>query len=221
MVAAAPTTKLYTAQAAAYVLGKRTGTVKRWAFGDKDSAGIDARLKGDDTMDFHDVIQLMAVAAIRNAHRISLDRIRELVEVARRDYKITHPFAHRHKTYIIGRDLALDLDGKTIQMTGSQKHQHIMKIVAEPYMDRIEFDPKTGLAERYEAMSDGEFRIEINARSGMIFPVVMPTRISVAAVIHNVKAEGSAAQAACVLEIPLRAVQLAVKYDKDRMASIG
>jgi uncharacterized protein (DUF433 family) len=221
LVASAFSTKLYTAQAAAYVLGKRTGTVKRWAFGDKNRAGIDARLRGDDTMDFHDVIQLMAVAAIRHKHRISLDRIRELVEVARRDYNIEHPFAHRHKTRIIGRDLALDIDGKIIQMTGRYKHNHVFSELAEPYMDQIDFDPKTGLAERYVAMTDGEYRIEIDPRRYFGVPFVLPTIISVGAIIINVQAEGSAARAAQVLEIPLRAVQLAVKYNDDRMASIG
>lgn len=208
----------FSVELAAYVADVSPEIIKRWMHGEGGLPVLASQEVLESTnLDFYDVIDIMHVSALRRQN-ISLQKIREAVEVARKTYNVQHPFAHKHQTCIFGNEIFIDIGDRSIQLTGSLKHQQAIKSIIEPFAKKIHHNRASGLAERFVALEKGKWRVELNATRGMGLPMVVPAYVSVATLIHAVKTEGSIANAAWTHDVPVDAVKIALSYDEERQS---
>lgn len=200
--------------------------VNRWVYGDnRGRAVLHAQIpefgKGEENLvTFLDFVQAMAIRSIRHDQRfkkrISLQRIRTVVDLAAEEYKIEHPLARKHKTYLFEDDIVIRLDdGDTlIQITGRYKKNQLLNEVVELYAEDLSYD-KTGLANRYVPMrsNDGNRSVELNPRVRFGEPVVCPCGYSVDALVGAVLTEGGENRAARAYGVAPEDVKLALRYN--------
>lgn len=212
---------LYTPRQAAFLARVSPQTVSRWVHGDaRGLPALRAQLGHDDQrrVTFLDLVQIMAVRAIRRERRVPLTTIREFVEQAETKYGLTHPFARRHKTYLFGDDIVLRHADKIIQLTGEYKDQDLIRPVVELYMEDLSFH--NGLAASFTPLREGERFVLVHPQKRMGAPLVMPCGYSVDAILTSLQAEGTPEGAAEVNSIDIADVRLAQRYE-DMLAGIA
>ncbi len=163
---------------------------------------------------FIDLIQALAIRAIRATRKLSLQKIRATINAAH-EKGIDYPFARRHQTFLFADDVVIRLDFPEeilIQVTGKYKHQQLLHAIVEPYLIDLSYDSQ-GLAYEYSPLSDGEYKIVINPRKQYGAPIVLPIGYTVAALVNAYQGEGSLSGAAAAFGVNPTAVKLAVRYD--------
>jgi len=197
----------------------KTQTLTRWVFGDGhgDSAFTPQITdSAEKTVSFLDFIQSMAVRAIRLQHNVPLQKIRAAVDLVEATFGITYPFARQHTTYVIREgsakgELALEIDGKLLQISGKQKKQYLFDQVAELYMDRVDFGTD-GLATTFTAWGSGKETIRMNPHIRFGEPIVTSCGYSALVLWEAVKNEGSIKDAAKAYGVSEKQVKLACEY---------
>jgi hypothetical protein len=165
------------------------------------------RIPGNDAgvIGFVDLIQVLAIRAIRTQRKLSLQKIRATI-IAARDLGIEYPLARKHQTFLFSDDVVIRLLSpveRLIQVTGKYKNQQLMRAVAEPYLVDLSYDAE-GLAYEYSPLSDGDSKIVINPKKQYGAPIVLPCGYTVASLVSAYEGEGSIPGAAMAFEIRLR-----------------
>lgn len=121
---------VYTLQQAAGILRIRPHMVNRWVYGSPlGEAALCAEYPDNygEIVTFLDLVQTMAIRDIRSTKRLTLEKIRQTVEVANQ-LGIEFPFARKHTTYVFSDDVVLRLgDDRLIQVTGKYKENSLME----------------------------------------------------------------------------------------------
>src|SRR5260221_4032735 len=92
---------VYTPDQAARLLHLQPRAIRRWVYGTQNAqAAIIPEWPGHvgKLITFLDFVQAMAIRDIRNQRRISLQKIRQTVEIAEHN-KVHLPFARKHTDY--------------------------------------------------------------------------------------------------------------------------
>jgi uncharacterized protein (DUF433 family) len=205
---------LYTPAQAAMLARVRPQTMARWIHGSgRSSPAVRAQLAGDreKTVTFLDLVQSLALRAIRLERKVPLQKLRRFVELAETKYGISYPFARPHTTYLFNDDIVLRHGDSLIQLTGRYKHQDLIRPVAEFYMLCLSFTD--GLASEYRAYEYQDRSIVINPHNRFGQPMVSPCGYSVKALVDSVRAEGSIEEAARVNDVAIADVYTALRYE--------
>jgi hypothetical protein len=207
---------VYTPDQAARLLRLRADVVHRWVYGgDTGDAALipfDPSFRGE-FVTFIDLIQSMAVREIRNTHRLSLQKIRQSVEAARK-HGIEYPFARKHRAYAFHDDVVIRLDdGRLVQITGKYKENQLIEPVVYPFLDDLGFDDR-GLANLYEPMKRGFRRVALTPSRSFGAPVILPSGYLVKTLVNAFYAEGGVDAAARICDVHQDDITLAVEYEK-------
>jgi uncharacterized protein (DUF433 family) len=211
----------FTVDSAAYVAGLSRELVRRWAFGvGRDHKPVLIAEADGDCLTFVDVIQLMSLRNLRRVEEVPLDRIQQAIQVAHHDYGIEFPFARRHQTYMLGKEILLNVDGIMVQISGKQRHQQLVPRLVAKYIKELSFG-SNGLANCYTAMRRGAYSVQLDPMRALGHPMVLPVHMTVGAIVEVVQTEGSVERAARMLDIPRAAVKLATDYDAKQLAAVS
>lgn len=207
---------LYPLDQAARLARLSPRVLRRWLDGDEASApALRRRMpKNDaDVLGFLDLVQALAIRALRRDGILSLQKVRETIEEAER-LGLTYPFARRHQTYSFDDDVVIRFpDDTIIGVTGKYKRQHLITPVVELYLDDLSFNDESGFASRYTPLRDGTRQIVIDPSIQYGSPTVFPCRYTVGALVSAVDSEGSVAAAADAYGIDEAEVKFALRYD--------
>ena len=207
---------LYTVDQAARLARVPARVLRRWLDGGSGStATIHRRVPRNDAgaLGFIDLIQVLAIRAIRNKKRLSLQKIRQTIDEAEK-LGIQYPFARKHQTYLFADDVVLRLpDDRVVQVTGKYTRQDLIKPVVELYMDDLVFDEETGLAAEYTPLREGDRKIVINPTIKFGAPIVYPSGYAASTLIDAVESEGSIKAAAEAFAVSEADVKIALRYD--------
>jgi uncharacterized protein (DUF433 family) len=162
---------------------------------------------------FLDFIQAMAIRDIRIARpHISLDKIRETIEMSKSRFGIEYPFARKHTTYLLGDDIRLDVKGVgLVESSGTHKSQLDIREVVEQYLEDLSYDAD-GLASGYVPFRWKEHDIVFDPKRHFGLPFVRPGRYSVASLCDAFESEGGYRAAAKAYNIKVDAIEAARKY---------
>lgn len=219
---------IYTPAQAAFLARLSPRTMSAWLAGEHGAApraagrgGGGGRRPGKPATDgsvvtFLDLVQAMAVRAIRLQRRIPLDEIRDFARWAQEEHGLSHPFARAHRTYLLGSELVLRVDGEGespeyLERSGRRGGQRLMREIVETYLDDLSFGADR-LACRYTPLRDGSRCVLLDPRHRLGQPLVMPVGVSVGELVAAVAAEGSVKGAARVHDIDPADVRLALRY---------
>jgi uncharacterized protein (DUF433 family) len=209
---------LYTVDQAARLAQVSPQLLRNWLDGTttRDPA-VFRRIPENDAevVGFIDLIQTLAIRAIRTSRKLSLQKIRSTI-IAARDLGIEYPFARKHQTFLFSDDVVIRVgnppEERLIQVTGKYKNQHLLRPVTEPYLVDLSYD-SNGLASEYSPLSDGDSKIVINPKKQYGAPIVVPSGYTVEALVNAYEGEGSLRGAADAFGITETEVKLAVRYD--------
>lgn len=206
---------LYTPAEAAMYARIPTSTMNRWVFGDGRGGAVVNSVFGPDQkiVTFLDFVQSLAIRDIRKQHRIGLSEIRKAVDLAENMFGVKYPFARRHTTYVLGKDLLIQLEGheNLVQLTGKHKKQLVMKPIAELFMTDVGFSDD-GLAELYTAFEWKTSKVLINPDIRFGEPMVVGTGYTARALAEAAVIEGGFEAAARIYGVPKEAVEVAYRY---------
>jgi uncharacterized protein (DUF433 family) len=209
---------LYTPDQAARLAQVSTKLLRNWVYGSLGrEAAVVPRIPENDAkvIGFIDLIQVLAIRAIRVQKKLSLPKIRATVNAAH-ERGILYPFARKHQTFLFDDDVVIQLelpDGKClVQVTGKYKNHHLLHPVVEQYLVDLSYDPD-GLANEFTPLSDGDSKIIINPKKQYGAPIVLPSGYTVASLVSAYEGEGSISEAAAAFEIDETQVKLAIRYD--------
>lgn len=205
---------VYTVPQAAYLARLHPTTLRRWIDTERvDTPAISRRLpdspKG--VVSFVDFIQLLAVRAIRRKKKVSLPKIRAVVQEAEKR-GVEYPFARRHTIFLLGNDLALKINDNLIWATGKDRDQQLMEPIVEPYLDDLGWD-SSGLANSFSPLTNGTSKIVLMPSQRLGAPVVDTCGYTVNALLEAVQSEGSIKNAAMMCEVEVDEIKLALRYD--------
>lgn len=209
---------LYSPAEAAMYARIKTGTMARWVFGDAhgDAAFTHQIENESQTVSFLDFIQAMAVRAIRMQFKVSLQKIRDAVDCVQQSHGIQYPFAREHKTFVIREgsaigNLAIEIDGHLIQISGRNKRQHLIGPIAEEHMVKVRFGDG-GLACEYTAWKSDNGIIRMNPHLRFGEPLLEGCGYSAQVLWEAVQNEGSIKDAARAYGVNEKHIRLACEY---------
>jgi len=208
---------IYTPQEAAYFARIPTTTLLRWVYGNRGGEPVihsELDPPPDRTVTFLDLVQSLAVRAIRVAYKVPLQRIREAVDCARERFGVAYPFAMQHRTFLFGTDIVIELPRLELtQISGRQKGQAIMREIAEPFLLDLTFSSESQVAVQYRAFSYGSREVLIDPSQRYGQPIVLPCRHSVYALVDAYVTEGGPEAAAEACGVEMDDVLFALRYD--------
>lgn len=208
---------IYTPRQAARYARLKTATLTRWVHGSSVGASaLRPELRSDPDMfvTFLDLIQALAVRAIRLSDKVPLQRIRQVIDIAHEQYEIDYPFARKHTTYLFDDDIVLRLrDDLLIQITGKYKGNQLINEVIETYAEDLVHDDNTGLARRYEPLKYRDRTVVLDPSIRFGEPIVEPCGYTVDVLITAVKTEGNVSRAARAYGVTDDDIKTAQRYD--------
>lgn len=164
---------------------------------------------------FVDLVQALAIRALRKERRLSLQKIRDTINRAK-ELGIEYPFARKHQTYLFADEVVLEVAGTLVTVTGQHNRQQLIRPIVELYLDDLSYD-ESGLANEYvpqrEGDREGDRKIVIRPTLKFGAPVVMPCGYTVSALINAVDSEGSILDAADAFGVEEDDVKFALRYD--------
>ena len=213
---------LYTTEQAARLARLSPRSLRRWLDGEgENEPALYRRMPKSNSavVGFVDLIQALAIRAIRKSGTLSLQKIRETIIEAEKA-GIRYPFARPHKTFLFSDDVVIEMaDGTIIGVTGKYKQQHLIRPVIEVYLEDLTFDI-FGWPTRYTPLREENREIIIDPKIQYGAPVVMPRGYTVSSLVGAVQSEGSVSAAANAYDVPEADVRFALKYD-DLLAGIA
>jgi uncharacterized protein (DUF433 family) len=207
---------LYTPAEAARFIRAKPEALSRWVHGDaKGDSVFPAHFVGDTdkTITFIDMIQALAVRAVRTQQRrIPLGRIRDAVTRIINEQQITSPLAHKHWLFAFGDTIVIKLSQEEIiGVSRGDVGQAMMVPIVEPFLTEISFS-ETGLAEVWEPLKAGDYSVRLDPKIRFGQPTIHPLGLLADALAQAVSSEGSVEAAAEAFNVPTAAVWLAAKY---------
>lgn len=209
---------LYTPAEAALYARVHGNLLSRWLFGDARGAPVvDPQLRdleGEKVVTFLDFVQSLAIRAIRQTRKVPLQKIREAIEAAKQLYKIDYPFAIKHTTYLLGKEVVIRTPcdkAKFVQLTGKAKRNRLLTEVAELYLEDLSFDAN-GLANRYLAWKKDEYEIVMDPHQRFGEPLLPSCGYTARALFDAYRIEGGIDQAAKCYGVEPAEVKAAIEY---------
>ena len=222
---------LYTVNEAAMYARMNRQTLSNWLYGSSRQDALRRAKISKDEGKYLTFVELEALA-IRNLrinYKLPLPKIREALDVAKGEFQIEYPFAHKeHKTFIEGKDLHIVLKGEElpIQITGRKKGQSSAKLCLENFMEDLIWDNDKKVASAYIAhrYSDEVTKqnVLVSMKPERYFgaPIVEGTGHTAETLWRAALAEGSIERAAEIYEVTPAAVRAALGFcDKIEMAA--
>jgi uncharacterized protein (DUF433 family) len=205
-------TGLYTLSEAAKYARMSPITLSRWFKGDGYCERVFS-LEESKVINFLDFVQALAVRNLRLHYKVPLQKIRDAVDRAAKEFNITHPFAHEHTTYLFEKEIWIQPAGKEIvQISGKQHHQSGFTAVIEGFYKDISFNPKTGFADKYRAYHRGDHEIVMNPKMRFGEPILDNCGYTPEALFEAAKTEGSIESAAKIYGVSKEQVEICVEY---------
>lgn len=212
---------LYTPGEAARYAKVTPQLLNRWVFGSKAGEPVvNAQIEYPDlkgrTVSFLDLMQVLTIRNLRmqpsRDRRPALQRIREAVDIARRDHRIEFPLARRHRLAVFDGSVFIQIGGDWIGVSrGRDRGQILEPNIVEPFIEDFTFGPDE-LPERWTPLSDGKLRVSFDPRRRFGQPTLEPYGILVEALANQFYVEESYERAADAFEVEPDAVRFAVKY---------
>ena len=214
---------IYSPAEAAFYARVSTKLMTRWVIGDSDGKPvIDRELRGEaeKTVTFLDLIQALAIRAVRQRHGLSLQKIRQGIEAARTKYGLAYPLAHNHRIFLYSDRLGaghgemlifMPDDDSYIQLTGSRRGNLMLRKVVEMFLDDLTFDA-SGLATQYRPMEYKGASVLLDPHRRFGEPVIEPGGYTAETLYHATNAEGGFEAAASAYGVGVFEVVLANKY---------
>lgn len=216
MVLALPTYNqgIYSPSEVAFFAKLHPATLNRWFFGSGTGASVFSRQGADNkVLTFLDFVQALAVRTIRTDYKVPLQKIREAIDRAEREYGQTHIFARPHKTFLFGKEILFSLDGLPgpLQLTGVHSNQVTIRPVVEMYLRDLNFD-ESGVANLFTAFRYANQKVLIDPAVRFGEPYVPDCGYSAQTLRDAVISEGGVKEAAKAFEVPEDAVEVAYRY---------
>jgi uncharacterized protein (DUF433 family) len=189
-------------------------TVKRWFFGNHMGRAVLPRNdEHEKTLGFLDFVQAIAIRTIRRDRNVPLPKIREAVERAEKEFKLTNIFARPHCTVLFMGDIFIyPKDGDSpVQVTGKRPNQLAIKPLVEPYQRDLAFDDE-GLARLFTAFKYGSEEVVIDPAVRFGEPYVPSCGYSARTLHDAVLSEGGFNEAAKAFGVSNEAVEVAFRY---------
>lgn len=207
---------VYTPNQAARLLGIQTAMIARWVYGNhaSDAAIIPQHPEHNGRLiTFLDLVQSMAIRAIRRQKKVSLQKIRKTVLKAQ-ECGVPFPFATKHRTFVFADDVVLRLNGgELIQVTGKYQNNSLLEPIVYEYLEDIGFDDQ-GLAHDYKPIRRAHRSVILSPSVNYGAPSVMPCRYTVSTLLDAVESEGNANNAASACGVHPIDVELAIQYEE-------
>jgi len=205
---------IFTAAEVALFAKLHRSTVQRWFFSNHmgravlPPSGMDSK-----TLSFLDLVQALAVRAIRREQNVPLPKIREAVQRAEASYGLTHIFARPHQTALFMGEIFIYPEGHEapIQLTGKRPHQLAIRQLVEPYQRDLAFDA-SGLARLFTAYRFADQAVIIDPAIRFGEPFVKSCGYSARTLYEAVLSEGGVPQAARAFAVDEAAVEVAFRY---------
>ncbi|MHB1421906.1 MAG: hypothetical protein ACYC3I_01670 [Gemmataceae bacterium] len=207
---------LYTPEEASLYARVSRRMLRRWLYGAKASQPVIRPQLADEQeqelVTFLDLVQTMAVRAVRLTHRVSLQKIREAIDKAENEYGLPYPFARKHTTYLFGTEVIIKLgEDEYVQTTGKGARNRLITKVVELYIEDLGFNPE-GLADAYRAFVWGDYEVKMNPHVRFGEPLVTSCGYGARALWEAVQAEGSFEAAAKAYGVKTEEVETACRY---------
>lgn len=206
-------TGLYTIREAALYARVSEPMMRRWLFGTNRLDPVIDRQFGTDEkrVTFLDLVQTLAIREIRLQHDVPLQKFREAMRWVKKARGVEYPFARRHYTFLLGKELVIALSkAEYVQASGKQAGQRLLSFV-EMYLESLTFN-RDGLANAYQIFkSDDEVPIVMNPERRFGEPL-LPSGYSAMCIWDAIKAEGGIEHAAKAYGIPREEVAAAYKF---------
>jgi uncharacterized protein (DUF433 family) len=187
-------------------------TVSRWFKGDGYCKNVFA-LEDSKIITFLDFVQVLAVRNLRVHYHVKLQKIRDAIERASKDFGIDYPFARKHTTFLFDNEIWIQPEGKTLtQISGKEHGQKGITKVIELFYDDISFDPKLGIANSYKAYESRGNKIIMNPKIRFGEPLLEGVGYTPEALFEAAKTEGSAEAAAKNYGVTTSQVQTSIDY---------
>lgn len=204
---------VYTLQEAALYSHIKTHKLSRWVFGTSNySSVIEGQLCERHLVSFYDLVQSMAIDKARE-NKIPLQKIRQAIEFAQKEYNVQFPLAYNHRMLLYQRDLHIELPNRMIiQASGRIKGQTLLREIVEPFIKDLHFNDITGEVEKFVPLRryDREIVLDPNRLFGQ--PLVENTGYRADILARARKAEGTIEGAAEIYNVTIDDIKIAVDY---------
>jgi len=205
----------YSAADVARLAGLGPGQVRRWT-GSDDHLKL-SRLRPKGLFSFLDIVELTLIGRLRD-RGVGLGKIRRcMVDLAKR-WGTDRPFSRREtleKLKTCGADLLIDEDG---QLEDIDRRQIVLREVVAPYITSLDFDQQNEQAVRWWPRGhDGQ--IVIDPAMGFGRPMVADHRVPTDMLALGFKAGDSALDLARAYELPVSAVEEALRFEEGLRAA--
>lgn len=207
---------IYTPSEAAFYARLTTPTLARWVHGDRTAVPVIHAQKPenpDKIVTFLDFVQALAIRAVRREMKVPLQKVRDAIETARKTYGVEHPFAMPHKTYLLDKDILIEIPDRNdlVQISGRHKNQLVIRQVVELYMKSLTFD-ENRLAVSYDAFTCENRKVVMDPHRKLGKPFLPHCGYTADALVNAYRAEGNPIDAADALGVDVEDVNLAIGY---------
>lgn len=208
------------AEAALYARVRRE-TMQRWVFGNSRGEPVIHHQPSSENVTFLDLVQTLAIRAIRQQHNVPLQKIRQAIDFAEEHFHLSFPLARQHAIYLMKNHEVvirpIPDEDNLVQASGAARGNFIMQQIAEPFLDDLSFD-STGLANRFDLFKWEEFTATMDPAVQFGQPHLPELGYTTLALYEAFQSEGSAEAAAEMYEVPVDAVRFACRLYVDYLA---
>ncbi len=189
-------------------------TLSRWLYGNNIGNSVLQPERGakERKVSFLDFVQTLAIRNLRFKYGVPLQAIRRAIEKIENEYDIEYPFARKHTTYLLGKEILIEVENiGLVQMTGRHHDQIMMQPIVEMYLKDLHFGGD-GLAHAYTAYKWQNFEITMNPKRRFGEPVLESCGYTAQTIHEAVLAEGSIEAAAVAYGVNVDEVEAAERY---------
>lgn len=164
---------IYTVAEASRYTGVHHTTIWRWLRSCPEHAVFCSDYAGSDfeeALSFLDLIDVLLAGHLRKKG-ITLKYIRDAYQILKNDLKTKHPFCHKDVLYVSNKQIFVRFDEMFSEAVSKQGFD---KTVMSPFLEKLDFSPRTKLANRWKIHSGIVLDPEISFGK----PVIESTRLS-------------------------------------------
>lgn len=218
----------YSISDAARYLDIPAGTIRSWTVGQHYPTAngpkffnhlVETNAGKPRLLSFTNLVEVHMLRAIRNQHKIQLDKVRNALNFIEEEFSVPHPLA-RERFATDGIDLFVDRYGSLINASSKVKEE--LKDALATHLERIEPDD-TGLAiELYPFIQSSEKSnsrlLVINPRIAFGRPVIAGTGITVSVLAERERAGDSIEKLAKDYNCEPIKIEEAIRFQEDRIS---
>ncbi len=204
---------LYSIPECARYLGLPAARVRSWVTGSGDSGPLIQAAGSEPTsLSFVNLVELHVLAALRQRHKVPMQRIRPAIDALEDRLGVHHPLARR-ELLTDGLNVFTEHLGQLLNLSRGQFAIRVM----EAYLDRVEHDSK-GIASRFYPFSRGDELdapklIAIDPTVSFGRPVIFGTGVRASVVANFFKGGESIADLADEYRLDANQIEEAVRYE--------